>query len=410
MRKLFAYAIVLIVSWGCADDAAPPFTSSDFEGPQAPLYLATSGQAIDGEYVVVLKDEERGRTAALDVAQSVGAAPDFVYHGVFAGFAAALDNAQVDALRRHPRVSFIEEQQVYGIVATKTQTGIDGVSINWGLDRIDQKNGLDGTYTYNNIAGRDVVAYVIDTGILPNHEEFFTGPNQRGSVGFDAFSGTGIDCNGHGTHVAGTIGGKVNGVAKRVELVGVRVLGCDGNGSTAGVIAGVDWVRINGQRPGVANLSLGGGFSKAMNIAVDRLARRMPVVVAAGNTNTFNSCVGSPAGAVNVITVAASDINDFPATFTSFGRCVDLFAPGVAILSAWHASTSDYASLSGTSMASPHVAGAVALYLQKFGIKSYRVVMRQITRKSTRNTLTAVDTPFWQYGTPNQLLNTEFLE
>ncbi|MGK2947839.1 MAG: S8 family peptidase [Acidimicrobiales bacterium] len=232
----------------------------------------------------------------------------------------------------------------------------------WGLDRTDQRNlPLDSTFGYTS-TGSGVEAYVIDTGIRLDHTDF---AGRISSRGFSAFSGGPNDCNGHGTHVAGTIGGSTYGVAKQVTLIPVRVLDCNGSGSTSGVIAGVEWaIDDHTTAPAVANLSLGGGASAALDTAIRNLsADGVAVAVAAGNETT-NACSGSPARVAEAITVAASDRNDAMASFSNGGTCVDLFAPGVSITSAWHTGPTATSTISGTSMAAPHVAGAAARHLQ----------------------------------------------
>lgn len=234
----------------------------------------------------------------------------------------------------------------------------------WGLDRIDTKAPTtplrDGNYNYV-ATGSGVTAYVIDTGILLSHPEF----EGRAKFGINTAGGKNDDCNGHGTHVAGTIGGRVYGVAKKVNLVAVKVLNCRGSGTNSGVIAGVDWVATNAAgkaSKSVANMSLGGGVSSALDTAVTNLVGSgVTVVVAAGNSSA-DACNSSPARVPTAITVAASDINDSFATFSNRGPCVDIIAPGVSIKSSWINSSTN--TISGTSMASPHVAGAVARYLQ----------------------------------------------
>jgi subtilisin family serine protease len=207
-----------------------------------------------------------------------------------------------------------------------------------------------------------VNAYIVDTGILPTHTEF----QSRASIGYDAITPLDpkADCNGHGTHVAGTVGGKTYGVAKAVRLIGVRVLDCNGSGSTSGVIAGVNWVATHRVKPAVANMSLGGGASTALDNAVKAaIDSGVTFVVAAGNSNR-PACRFSPARVSAAITVGATTSTDAQASYSNYGSCLDLFAPGSAITSAWYTSTTSTVTISGTSMASPHVAGVAARYLQ----------------------------------------------
>jgi subtilisin family serine protease len=257
---------------------------------------------------------------------------------------------------------------------------------------------LNAIYTFN-WTGSGVRAYVIDTGIRTTHSQFGT----RAAVSFDAFGGNGQDCNGHGTHVAGTIGGSTYGVAKNVLLRAVRVLDCNGSGSTSGVIAGVDWVRQNHTPPAVANMSLGGGASSALDTAVNNLHNaNVTIAVAAGNSNA-NACNSSPARAANAVTVGSTTTTDARSSFSNFGTCVDIFAPGSGILSAWFSSNTATATLSGTSMASPHVAGAAALYKQANPGASSTTIRNALVNNATTNVITNVGT-----GSPNRLLYTLF--
>jgi subtilisin family serine protease len=269
----------------------------------------------------------------------------------------------------------------------------------WGLDRIDQRNRpLNATYISNH-TGAGVFAYVIDTGIRTTHTQFGT----RATNVFDAFGGSGADCNGHGTHVSGTIGGTTYGVAKSVNLRGVRVLDCNGSGSTSGVIAGVDFVRNNHSNPAVANMSLGGGASSSLDTAVNNLSNSgVAIAVAAGNSNA-NACNSSPARAANAITVGSTTTTDARSSFSNFGTCLDLFAPGSGILSAWFSSNTATATLSGTSMASPHVAGVAALYKQVNPSASSTTVRNAIVNGATTNVVTNAGT-----GSPNRLLYSLF--
>jgi subtilisin family serine protease len=234
---------------------------------------------------------------------------------------------------------------------------------------------------------------VIDTGIQTSHSQF----GGRAAVSYDALGGNGQDCNGHGTHVAGTNGSSTYGVAKGVRLRAVRVLDCSGSGATSGIIAALDWVRLNRTNPAVANMSLGGGFSSTLNTAANNLANSgVFLAVAAGNENQ-NACNVSPASAASATTVAASTSTDAKASYSNYGSCVDLYAPGSSITSTWTGSSTN--TISGTSMASPHVAGVAALYKGTYGDASSSTIDSWIKTNSTANVITGNPS-----GTPNRLL------
>ncbi|MDQ1651930.1 MAG: hypothetical protein QOI35_1130 [Cryptosporangiaceae bacterium] len=326
--------------------------------PTGTVRAAATGTAIAGSYLVTFKDSTQGSTATAAKATTLAgqhrAKLQHTYTSILKGFAATMSETDARALAADPSVAYVEQDAK--VTADATQSGAT-----WGLDRLDQRAlPLNGTYTYATTAS-NVTAYVIDTGIRLTHSEF--GGRARSGWDFVSNDADASDCNGHGTHVAGTIGGAKYGVAKGVKLVAVRVLDCAGSGSTSGVVAGIDWVAKNAVKPAVANMSLGGGASQAMDDAVRRaIAAGVTFAVAAGNENA-DACKSSPARTAEAITVGASTSADAKASFSNWGTCVDLFAPGNAITSSYYTSDTATASMSGTSMASPHVAGAAALYL-----------------------------------------------
>lgn len=393
MKKLCAFLVL-------AGLCATVLTSSPARSQGRSNKLRSHPNKIENQYIVVLDEAvigERGRYSiapyiAAELAGTHRGEIRHIYQNALNGFAVRMSPEDAEALSQDFRVKFVEEDGV--VTADVTQSNPP-----WGLDRIDQRNRpLSGTYTYN-WTGSGVRVYVIDTGILTSHSQF----GGRASNVFDAFGGNGSDCNGHGTHVAGTIGGSTYGVAKSSLPRGVRVLNCSGSGSNSGVIAGVDWVRNNHIAPAVANMSLGGGASSALDTAVNNLSNAgVAIAVAAGNSNV-DACTQSPARAANAITVGSTTSSDARSSFSNFGPCVDLFAPGSGILSAWIGSNTATRTISGTSMASPHVAGAAALYKQANPSASAGTIRNALVNNATTNVISGAGS-----GSPNRLLYTLF--
>ncbi|MEO6057512.1 MAG: S8 family serine peptidase [Gemmatimonadales bacterium] len=383
----------------CQDDSPTLGPAVD---PGAPVAASKAAQPLPGQYIVVFRPDvadvrgEAGRLAAKH-----GGRLTHVYTSALKGMALRLPDAAVAALRANPTVAYVEQDQVVHAIATETNA-------TWGLDRVDQRAlPLSTTYVYN-ADGTGVKVYIIDTGIRLDHADFGT----RAQTGFDAVTsgGRAADCNGHGTHVAGTVGGATYGIAKNAGLYAVRVLDCGGSGSWSQVIAGIDWVTANhGSATAVANMSLGGGKSDAVNTAVENsIASGVVYAVAAGNGNIFgipqDACNNSPASAPSALTTGATTKTDGSASFSNYGTCVDILAPGVDVTSDWYTSTTATNTISGTSMATPHVAGAAAAYLSTNPSSTPAQVATALTGNATLNAISGVSN-----GTPNRLLYTGFI-
>lgn len=391
LRKFGQLAILGMVVAACSDASSPA-------GPSrlAPLVSASgdlTAQVIPNEYIVVLDEKVSDVSGA---ATASGAPVIARWEKALKGYAVRANAEQLRTLRADPRVRYVEPNGRATKVATQTPTP------SWGLDRIDQTNlPLNSSYTYPN-TGAGVHAYIIDTGIRPTHTEF----SGRIGNGFSAINdGRGSnDCDGHGTHVSGTVGGTVYGVAKGVTLHPVRVLDCTGSGTFAGVISGINWVASNRILPAVANMSLGGGLNSAVNTATSNLvAAGVFTAVASGNSGA-NACNFSPASTPNATTVNSSTITDARSSFSNFGTCTDIFAPGSSIVSAYHTSNTATATLSGTSMASPHVAGAGALYLSANPSHTPAQTDAALKNNASVNKITNPGS-----GSPNRLLNISFI-
>ncbi|WPB73030.1 Ig-like domain-containing protein [Archangium violaceum] len=377
------------------------------QSPETPLPVHTSTQklrlakparAIQDRYIVVLAEEKGVAASAEDTRKRVtsltgahGAQPRRTYTHALKGFTATMSEEAARRMSTDPRVRYIEQDRLF------RQSGTQSNAI-WGLDRIDQRNQpLNGTYNYE-YTGAGVHAYIVDTGVLSTHVEF-TG---RIRPGFDSI-GDGLgteDCRGHGTHVAGTVGGTTVGVAKDVLIHPVRVLNCEGEGTLEQVLAGIDWIAAHHEKPAVANLSLGGEATQALDDSVAAtIAAGVTFVVAAGNDG-WEACSTSPAREPQALTVGATDEYDMRAWFSNYGTCVDLFAPGQGILSAWFTGDTDMEYADGTSMATPHVSGAVALYLEGHPTATPTEVNEEIIARSTPDSVIEPG-----LGSPNRLLH-----
>jgi subtilisin family serine protease len=389
-----AAAATLIVSLSPAASAAPALGT---------ILSAAAPGALPGQYVVVLKDSTRVKSRGVsEVAQQLTDRHDgalgFTYQKALRGFSMRMSEGEARELAADPAVAFVEQDREVRISDTQNNPP------SWGLDRIDQRNlPLNNTYNFDT-DGTGVRVYVIDTGVRISHSTF----GGQAVDGFDAVSNDNVaqDGNGHGTHVAGTIAGTEFGVAKDAQIVAVRVLNNSGSGTISGVVAGVDWVTANAVKPAVANMSLGGGASSALDDAVDRSIRSgVTYAIAAGNGDLLgrplNACTQSPARTPDAITVGATQQNDAKASFSNTGTCLDIFAPGVSITSAWRTSDTATNTISGTSMATPHVAGAAALFLENNPSATPQQVSEALVNNATTDVVGNAGT-----GSPNRLLFT----
>jgi subtilisin family serine protease len=403
MKRSLALVLSLTVLAACSDRA---------ESPVAPLQAPDAASA--GKYIVVFKDGTFAgprlsvSSAIEEVAVRERIAPRFVYNTVLQGFAAELNAEQVAALRGDPRVAYVEEDAQVRLFATQLNP------FSWGLDRIDQLDlPLDQSFTYG-ADGAGVNAYILDTGISLTHLDVVGRANYIPNGANGDFVGDGhgsaADCQGHGSHVAGTVGGTYSGVAKGVTLWAGRVVNCSGGGTTSMVIAGMDWIAANGLKPGVVNMSLGYGNVQSVADAAERLvAAGFTVAVAAGNGNfagkPIDACNEAPAKAPNVLTVGSTTSSDAESSFSNYGTCVDILAPGSSIFSSDYLVDNQVVTKSGTSMASPHVAGVAAQYLSLNPGATPAQVATAIKSAAVSGTISLHRTSR-RYGTPNLFLRT----
>ncbi|MCX4740102.1 S8 family peptidase [Streptomyces antibioticus] len=359
------------------------------------VLAANSPTAVQDSYIVTLKSQAGFKASSAtgkDLIKEYGGTVKKTFGAALNGYTATLSAAEARRLAADPAVAAVEQNQTVRVTDT-TQSNAP-----WGLDRIDQTSlPLSSTYTYPDSAGSGVTAYVIDTGVRITHSQI----SGRASYGYDAVDGdtTAADGNGHGTHVATTIAGSTYGVAKKAKIVAVRVLDNNGSGTTAGVIAGIDWVTRNHSGPSVANLSLGGGASSTLDTAVrNSIASGVTYAVAAGNSNA-NASSYSPARVTEAITVGATTSTDARASYSNYGSVLDIFAPGSSITAGWYTSDTATNTISGTSMATPHVAGAAAVYLAGHTSATPAQVATALTSGATTGKVTSPGT-----GSPNRLL------
>ncbi|MES4902965.1 MULTISPECIES: S8 family peptidase [unclassified Streptomyces] len=392
-RLTLATAVAAAVAAGAF--MAVPAGASTASPAEGKVYGTQSADAVKGSYVVLLKGGKsiKAQSTGKDLAERYGGTLRRSYDSAVNGFSASgLTETEAKRLAADPAVAKVVQNHRFTIDATQDDPP------SWGLDRIDQADTeADKKYTYPDSAGEGVTAYVIDTGVRVSHKDF----GGRATSGFDAIDNDedADDGHGHGTHVAGTIAGADHGVAKKAKIVAVRVLDDQGSGTTEQVVAGIDWVTENHQGPSVANMSLGGGVDDALDAAVQKaIDSGVTFGVAAGNEST-DASQGSPARVKDAITVASSTDADEQSDFSNYGDVVDIYAPGSDITSDWNTGDDATNTISGTSMATPHVVGAAAVYLAGHQDATPADVAKALTEGATPDKISNPGA-----GTPNKLL------
>ena len=391
-RRLAAIAVASTAALAAGLVSALPAGAAP--AAEGRIQYEDAANAVAGSYIVTLRAGEArsGSAEGRALAEKYGATIERTYTKALNGYAIEASETEAKRLAADPAVASVVQNRTFSIDATQPSPP------SWGLDRVDQRAlPLNNSYTYPDSAGQGVTAYVIDTGVRISHSDF----GGRALNGYDAIDNDNVaqDGHGHGTHVAGTVAGNAYGVAKKAKIVGVRVLNNSGSGTTAQVVAGIDWVARNAVKPAVANMSLGGGADTALDTAVrNAIASGVTFAVAAGNENT-NASTRSPARVTEAITVGATTSSDARASYSNYGTVLDLFAPGSSITSAWNSGDTATNTISGTSMATPHVAGAAALHLADNPTATPAQVSSALTTAATPNVVTSPGT-----GSPNRLL------
>ncbi|KAL2130954.1 hypothetical protein VTI74DRAFT_5737 [Chaetomium olivicolor] len=386
----FSTALLALLPAAFAAPAAEPQPVDK----RAPIITARAGRVVPGKYIIKLKEGVSDDAFNAAVGKLGKSKADHIYRGKFKGFAGKIEDAILDEIRTLPDVEYVEEEAIFTINNYVSQTGAP-----WGLGRISHRAKGSTTYVYDDSAGAGTCSYVIDTGIYTGHSQF----GGRATWAANFVDSDNTDGNGHGTHVAGTIGSNTYGVAKKTKLYAVKVLGADGSGSTSGVVAGINFVAQDAPNRScpngtVANMSLGGGYSASINNAARALVNAgVFLAVAAGNDNA-NAANYSPASEPSVCTVGATDRNDAKASYSNYGSVVDIFAPGSSILSTWIGGSSATNTISGTSMATPHITGLGAYLLALLGPKSPAELCNYIKTTAISGSITGLPS-----GTTNRL-------